>query len=394
MNAINKQRSLLQSFYLLSRNFEKPQLPSPPNRATSQRNRNLCLFIIMYLLLETIKIYIWLLLPTQHPFSIITGSYVYVLGSTGKLIYVIISSVSTNALLCRIALFYMEKDNVLTFIREPYSFLRILNNKRKVTRNQVAFQKHVNLLYQLSTFERFNSMIMTNLFIAISSTQCAIESGRIISFVFGFLSHLIQSIIFLNSNAITSFYWQLSLLYLELKMNHIISRLEKVSQSKESVERSLQQLEKLNNRVTNFNKSIRLFLLASIISTTPITVAITHVLFFGTNRLERTIIAPIALVLMIQGWYPCYLSTKIWSKSQVIYSRLNSIQARFNNVISQEQRSRIALTIESLGSNAKPLSIFQMDGEPYTPAPFYQYLQSCILTLILLIDIMNFRSFS
>ena len=391
---MNKQRNLLQSFCLLSLNFEKPPLPSPPNRPTSQGNRKLCLFIIMYLLLETMKIYIWLLLPTQHPFSIITGSYMYVLGSTGKLLYVIISSVSTNALLCRIALFYMEKHDVLIFIREPYNFLRVLNNKRKVTRTQAAFQKHVNLLYQLSTFERFNAMVMTNLFVVISSTQCAIQSGRIISFVFGFLSHLTQSIIFLNSNAITSFYWQLSLLYLEFKMSHIILRLEKVSQSKESVEQSLKQLEKLNNRVTNFNKSIRLFLLASIISTTPITVAIIHVLLFGANRFERTIIAPIAVVLMIQGWYPCYLSTKIWSKSQVIYSRLNSIQARFHDVISHEQRSRIVLTIESLGSNTKPLSITKMDGEPYTPAPFYKYLESCILTLILLIDILNFQSFS
>ena len=51
-----------------------------------------------------------------------------------------------------------------------------------------------------------------------------------------------------------------------------------------------------------------------------------------------------------------------------------------------DQKWSLFNEVESLRSAAKYLSVLKIDREAYTPAQFYQYLETCILTLILLIN--------
>lgn len=119
----------------------------------------------------------------------------------------------------------------------------------------------------------------------------------------------------------------------------------------------------------NFNKSLRLFLLALIISTTSITVAVVLLSMFAANRLEMANIVSIALVLMIQGWYLLFLNENLDTVLGLIYLRLNSIQAR--NI---HHKIHILFMIESLGSTIKLLAISHMDEEPCTLLQLHRYL--------------------
>ena len=370
----------LQRCFLISNSFYGIWMKS-----LNQGKRKLNMVMIVYLLAETVKTFAWLLLPLTHPLSILTGSYFYVLGSAGKLLYACIASVSANALFGRVALYYLEPRDLLDFITEPITYFESLPQKRQLTKHQMLFRKQVNFLWKKSKFEILNAILVSNTFTMITCYQCAIKSGHYLSSVIGWFSHLFQSTLYQNGNAITTFCWQTSLLYVDLKMTRILNTIQSTKMTTKSVDRIIGDIRNLRNRINNYNRSLRLFLLASIASTTPITVTLIHTLIFETQGIVKTFLLPMFIVLTVQGWYPCYLSTKIWSKSQVIYSRLNSIQVRYHN-LTLDQRWSLFSEIESLGSATKPLSVLKMDGEPYTPAQFYQYLETCILTLILLID--------
>ena len=70
--------------------------------------------------------------------------------------------------------------------------------------------------------------------------------------------------------------------------------------------------------------------------------------------------------------------------------RLNSIHVRYSEKLSQKTRFQIRKQIKALGNERRPIiSLYTLENEAYAPHKFFLYLESCLLTFLLMIDMMN-----
>src|ERR1700712_3128578 len=111
---VEQEEKVLKSLFLISTGFKDLQ-----EGKSCRLRRSINVVILIYLMLEMLKLVAWVLLPEKHPFSIFTGSYFLVLGVAGKLLYIAIASVTLNAFICRLGMLMKEPKKELTFLLEP-----------------------------------------------------------------------------------------------------------------------------------------------------------------------------------------------------------------------------------------------------------------------------------
>ena len=401
MAKVKQQESLLQSLYLISSDFKNVR-----DGKSNSRRRVCNILILVYLAIEMTKVSTWLFLPADHPFSIFTGSYMMVLKRAGKLIYVTIITGSFYAFVSRLGIFHQEGKKEMDFMLLPLEFIQSFAKTRGRMRmhdnHELRFSSQFSAMYDMSQIERKSAIFMTNAFVTLTCIRSSIKTGQPLSFIFGFISHLFQSILFTSGNATTSFHWKTCFCFLDMKMAQLMDRLDSIilhgntmrPKALESVILfTMKEIESYQELVLKFEKILKIFLFAAIASTTPITTTLIHSFLFQNN--EQSLILnvmhlPIFLIFSFQGWSPCYLTTKIFAVSRVIYVRLNSIQVRYSEKLSQETRFQIRKQIKALGSDRKPIiSLYTLENEAYTPRKFFLYLESCLLTFLLMVDMMN-----
>ena len=320
------------------------------------------------------------------------------------MIYVAIITCTFYAFVSRLGIFLQEEKNEMDFMLLPLDFVLSFAKTRDRTldKHELKFLTQFSTMYDMSQMERKSAIFMTNLFVTITSIRGSMMTGQPFSFIFGFISHLFQSILFTSGNAITSFHWKTCLCFLEMKMAQLMDRLDSIllqgnTMRPKALETvvlfSLKEIESYQELVLKFDKTLKIFLFAAIASTTPVTTTMIHSFLFQSN--EQNLIMdivhiPAFLIFSFQGWSPCYLTTKIFAVSRVIHTRLNSIQVRYSEKLSLETRLKIRKQIKALGNERKPvISLYTLENETYTPQKFFLYLESCILTFLLMVDMMN-----
>jgi len=363
----------------------------------SLKKRVLNSLMTFYLILEMTKMSCWVVLPQEHHLTLMTGSYFYILGRSGKLIYLAILSCTFNAVLSRLGFFLKEKSRELDYLLDPINFLRQNNTNQCV--HEIKFRKTFHDLFKLCRSEIYNSSVMTNLFVLVCVIRGAIKTGEPYYFILGMISHVFHSVLFGSGCALASFQWKTCLAFIDMKMDQLLERMDLVltsdtkSNKDHFINRILEDLKNLRIKVLKYNQVLMIFLFASIASTTPITTTLVYTSIFDDDShqgiLLQVIHFPILFIFTFQGWSPCYLTTKIWTKSMMMHKRLNSIFVRFSPSLELQTRLSLREEIKSLGS-PRPLAISDMKGIPYTPSRFFLYLESCLLTFILLIE--NFKT--
>ena len=410
VNKIKRQESLLQSLYLISSDFKDVKA----GRA-KLKNRVINIVILIYIALEMTKVSAWLFLPTDDPFSILTGSYMMVLRKAGKMLYIAIITCSFYAFVSRLAMFIQEGKKEMDFMLIPLQFLqfqmaskardKFLSLLKKTPSNhkhEQNFLSQFSVMYDQCQMEMKGAIVMTNFFVLFTCIHGSMKTGEVFSFVFGFISHLFHSTTFTCGNAITSFHWKTCLCFLEMKMAKIIDCFNEILDQGNSMEPKvfetvilvmLKEIESYREMVLKFDKTLKMFLFAAIASTTPVTTTMIHSFIFRSgeeNLLMNLVHIPLFFIFSFQGWSPCFLTTKIFVYSRVLYVKLNSIQVRYSSKFTRETHLQIRKQIKGIGNEAKPLiSLYSVLDEAYTPYKFFLYLESCILTFLLMIDIMN-----
>ena len=257
-------------------------------------------------------------------------------------------------------------------------------------------------MYDMSQVERKSAIFMTNAFVILTCIRGSIKTGQPFSFLFGFISHLFHSTLFTSGNAVTSFHWKTCLCFLDMKMAQLMDRLDSIilhgnTMRPKALETvilfAIREIESYQELVLKFDKTLKIFLFAAIASTTPITTTMIHSFLFQNHEqsfIMNIMHVSVFLIFSFQGWSPCYLTTNIFAVSRVIHARLNSIQVRYSEKLSQETRVKIRKQIKALGNERKPvISLYTFENEAYTPHKFVLYLESCLLTFLLMIDMMN-----
>ena len=401
MAKVKQQESLLQSLYLISSDFKNVR-----DGKSNSRRRVCNILILVYLAIEMTKVSTWLFLPADHPFSIFTGSYMMVLKRAGKLLYIAIITCTFYTFVSRLGILRQEEKMEMDFMLLPLefiqSFAKTRGRMRMYDKHELKFSTQFSAMYDMSQVERKSAIFMTNAFVTLTCIRGSIKTGQPLSFVFGFISHLFHSTLFTSGNAITSFHWKTCLCFLNMKMAQVMNRLDSIilhgnTMKPKALETvilfTLKEIESYQKLVLKFDKTLKIFLFAAIASTTPITTTMIHSFLFQSS--EQSFImdimhVPVFLIFSFQGWSPCYLTTTIFAVSRVIHARLNSIQVRYSKKLSQETRLKIRKQIKALGNERKPvISMYTFENEAYTPHKFVLYLESCLLTFLLMIDMMN-----
>ena len=389
---IDKQESFLKSLFFISTNFKDIS-----NGRTNLVNRVVQAVILVYLMAEMIKVCFWIYLKEDHWFSLATGSYMFLLKTGGKLIYLAIVSLTLQAFIYRIGFFVAEGNkNGLDFVTEPMKYLQ---SQKDISKNalEVKFRSQFENQYKDCHIEWKSLALLTNLFVTVLCIRSVRETGMYGSFMFGWISHFFQSNFFNISNSISGFHWKISMNFVEMKMTMLNNKLDAVLskdvKSNKNLEADIREImddsEKLEDTVSKFDQTLRILLFSAIAATTPLTTTMIHSLIFGENekgwflQLLQMIILPI---FVFQGWSPCYVSTNIYSTSLKLYDKLNRVFVRFSNGLHLETKLELQDHIKRLGSNRKPLAIFSLEGSAYTPLKFFLYLMSCIQTLLMIID--------
>ena len=410
VNKIKRQESLLQSFYLISSDFKDVK-----EGRTKFKNRVINIVILIYIAFEMTKTAAWLFLPTDHPFSVLTGSYMMVLKRAGKLLYIAIINLSFYTFVSRLAIFIQEGKKEMDFMLLPLEFIQLqmaskardkflslLKKTPSDHKHEHKYLSQFSVMYDECQLEMKAAIPMANFFVVLTCIQGSIKTGQVFSFVFGFISHLFLSTAFICGNAITSFHWKTCSCFLEMKIAKVIDRFNDVLNPANSMEPKdfeavvlsvLKEMESYQEMLLKFDKTLKMFLFAAIASTTPITTTLIHSLIFGSseeNLLMNLMHIYLFLIFSVQGWSPCFLTAKIFSFSRVLYVKLNSIQVRHSSKLSFATQLQITKQIKGIGNEAKPMiSLYSVGNEPYTPYKFFLYLKSCLSTFLLMIDMMN-----
>jgi hypothetical protein len=392
LNKIEKQESFLQSFFFISHDFNHISIGQ-----LNHRRRFFSGFIIFYLALEMIKLGFWIYLPEDHWFSITTGSYMFLLKKGGKLIYLAILSVTFQAFVNRIGLFICEKQrDGIAFIIEPMKYIRLHRFIQKDSFDE-NFRKQFDKLYKACEREWKSLAFITNTFVTVLCIRSVMKIGHVPSFIFGWISHFFQSFSFNIGNSICGFHWKVSLYFLDMKISMLNDKMDNLLRKEVRKNQNLKSDIKviltdslcLQETVRKFDKTLKIILFASIAATTPLSTTLVHSLMLGFHeegwflQILHMLVLPIFVFV---GWSPCYLTTKVYTMSLKLHYKLNSISVRFCSRLDLETRLSLKHHIKSLGSCLKPLGIYSLEGTPYTPAKFFLYLESCILTLLLLMD--------
>ena len=398
---VKQQESLLQSLFLISSDFKNVR-----NGKTNSRRRVFNILILVYLAIEMTKVSVWLFLPAEHPFSIFTGSYMMILKRAGKLLYIAIITCTFYTFVSRLGILRQEEKKEMDFMLLPLefiqSFAKTRGRMRLYNKHELRFSTQFSAMYDMSQMERKLGIFTTNTFVILTCIQDSIKTGQPLSFIFGFFSHLFQSSLFACGNAITSFHWKTCLCFLDMKMAQLMDRLDSIilhgnTMRPKALETvivfTMKEIESYQELVLKFDKTLKIFLFAAIAATTPVTTTIIHSVIFQSDEqglILNIILVPITFIFSFQGWSPCYLTTNIFAVSRVIHARLNSIQVRYSEKLSQKIRFQIRKQIKALGNERKPIiSLYTLENEAYTPHKFFLYLESCLLTFLLMIDMLS-----
>ena len=327
---VKQQESLLQSLYLISSDFKNVR-----DGKSNSRRRVCNILILVYLAIEMIKVSVWLFLPADHSFSIFTGSYMMVLKRVGKLLYISITTCTFYTFVSRLGFLRQEIKKEMDFMLLPLefiqSFAKTRGRMRMHNKHEMKFTSQFSAMYDMSQMEMKLGIFMTNAFVFLTCIQGSIKTGQPLSFVFGFISHLFQSILFTSGNTITSFHWKTCLCFLDMKMAQLMDRLDSIilhgnTMRPKALETvilfTMKEIESYQAWVLKFDKTLKIFLFGAISATTPMTTMIIHSILFQSNEqslILNILLVPIILIFTFHGWSPCYLTTKIFAVSRVIH---------------------------------------------------------------------------
>jgi len=221
-----------------------------------KKKRFINLIILIFLWLEIMKLILWIILPSQNPLSLLTGSF-FASFESGNMFYYLILSNAMNAFITRLVLFFKEKENRLHCILDPLIFRFHSHHEieeeeheielRKTREFEEEFHQKTHQLLKTVNVQRRVVFYLTNTLVLYSMILSINKFNKIyfLSFIIGFISHGIQSWFSINGSVVTGFLWKTSLFFLRMRLLILRERILEFTRNK--------ILNKKNNEINNNN---------------------------------------------------------------------------------------------------------------------------------------------
>jgi len=373
--------SLLLSSKLISNSFQEISRGN-----VSRKNRIIHLIINVYLILETIKLSYWIILPVEDEWSLLTGSFFACLGKTGKVIYIAIIAAVISTIICRFTFYFREKSGDLDFLLDPIDFkgldpqsCHVKKLKNELDKIKVVNFKRLFLVFLGYSFVTFTTILSLQKY----GTQF------IVNFLIGWISHACHSWFHMNSSVVIGCLWKIALTHLQTRL--FIIR-DKIIENQTSISIILQELDSFHIQVIRFDKCLRWFLFASFLSFTPLFCNLLNTAFYGEFNEGgvwlKLIIFLMLPVFMVENVLPMFEMSKVWFLSRDLYRLLQKVVIDSGNAMSIQDRMKVLKWMKAVTDDDHPLAPMTITAEPLTPNGFFHYVMGIIMNFLMLTDML------
>ena len=349
-----------------------------------QRNRNINFILMIFLVLEIMKVCVWISLEETSPYNLHLGSFLMKLGKQGKVVYVALLFLIQNSLVYRMIFFIKEKSGELNFLFDPITFLDKLKKEKDVDgRKQYYlhehFEREFETFFKIADKETKFRFILSNCYVTWVSLELVYENGIIFLPSFLFLSiipFVISSILYMAGTAFTSCVWKTAASLLRMKIQiatHNIIRMTDEKLRNRRLNRVLKQIKDVTLKVQSYDSCLKWVLFSTLISLTPICCNLIYAYFFLNQPLILGWIElALTIIITYEGTDQMVRASKVSSDALKLYHVVNHFYVRQMKRISITKRKQLFNIIECLGNERRPISLYDALGEPYIPYAFFR----------------------